>query len=375
MVSISLCMIVKNEEDVLSRCLESVSGLVDEIIIVDTGSTDRTQETAACFTDKIFAFPWQDDFAAARNEAFSHASMDYCMWLDADDLLLEADRTAFLALKETLDPSVSVVMAPYHTGFDQSGRVTFSYYRERLIKNRAGMRWAGAVHEAISPVGKVFYADFAVTHRKTRPSDPDRNLRIYQAQLAAGKALEPRQQFYYGRELYYHQEWNEALDVFERFLAGGKGWVENCIDACCHCAYCLEQLGQSEEALTALFRSFAYDRPRAEVCCEIGRWFFQRERYRQAAYWYALALICPRDDRRGGFVSLDCYGYLPCIQLCVCYSRLGDQERAETFNELAASCKPDSPAVLQNRAYFEAQTKQTCAAQQEPEEHSPEKQK
>ena len=202
MVSISLCMIVKNEEDVLSRCLESVSGLVDEIIIVDTGSTDRTQETAACFTDKIFAFPWQDDFAAARNEAFSHASMDYCMWLDADDLLLEADRTAFLALKETLDPSVSVVMAPYHTGFDQSGRVTFSYYRERLIKNRAGMRWAGAVHEAISPVGKVFYADFAVTHRKTRPSDPDRNLRIYQAQLAAGKALEPRQQFYYGRELY-----------------------------------------------------------------------------------------------------------------------------------------------------------------------------
>ena len=79
MVSISLCMIVKNEEDVLSRCLESVSGLVDEIIIVDTGSTDRTQETAACFTDKIFAFPWQDDFAAARNEAFSHASMDY--WL------------------------------------------------------------------------------------------------------------------------------------------------------------------------------------------------------------------------------------------------------------------------------------------------------
>ena len=79
MVSISLCMIVKNEEDVLSRCLESVSGLVDEIIIVDTGSTDRTQETAACFTDKIFAFPWQDDFAAARNEAFSHASMDYCV--------------------------------------------------------------------------------------------------------------------------------------------------------------------------------------------------------------------------------------------------------------------------------------------------------
>ena len=126
MVSVSLCMIVKNEEDVLERCLESAAGLADEIIIVDTGSTDRTQEIAARFTDQIFDFPWTDDFAAARNESFSHASMDYCMWLDADDVLLEADRAAFLTLKETLDPAVSVVMAPYHTGFDDSGRVTFS---------------------------------------------------------------------------------------------------------------------------------------------------------------------------------------------------------------------------------------------------------
>ena len=109
-----------------------------------------------------------------------------------------------------------------------------------------------------------------------------------------------------------------------------------------------------DEALAALFRTFTYDRPRAEVCCEIGRWFFQKERYSQAAYWYALALTCPRDDRRGGFVSPDCYGYLPCIQLCVCYSRLGDRKRAELFNELAASCKPDDPAVLQNRAFFQS---------------------
>lgn len=354
MVSISLCMIVKNEEEVLGRCLDSAAGLADEIVIVDTGSTDHTKEIAARYTNKIFDFPWRDDFAAARNESFARASMDYCMWLDADDVLLEEDRAAFLKLKESLDPAVSVVMAPYHTGFDGSGRVTFSYYRERLIKNRAGMRWGGAVHEAITPAGRVHYADFAVTHRKTRPSDPDRNLRIYQAQLDAGKILEPRQQFYYGRELYYHQRWEEALAVFEKFLAEGRGWLENCIDACCHCAYCREKLGQPEAALAALFRTFAYDRPRAEVCCELGRWFFERERYSQAAYWYALALTCPRDDRRGGFVSPDCYGYLPCIQLCVCHDRLGDRERAEEFNELAAACKPDDPAVARNRAYFQA---------------------
>ena len=359
MVSVSLCMIVKNEEDVLERCLKSVAGLVDEIILVDTGSTDRTREIAARFTDQVFDFPWQDDFSAARNESFSHASMDYCMWLDADDILLEADQKAFLALKETLDPTVSVVMAPYHTGFDESGHVTFSYYRERLIKNRAGMVWAGAVHEAVSPAGKIQYADFAVTHRKVHPSDRDRNLRIYQAQLAAGKELDPRQQFYYGRELYYHRRWEEALEVFEQFLKEDRGWVENNIDACCHCAYCHRELGHGQAALTALFRSFLYDRPRAEVCCEIGLWFFQREQYQQAAYWYALALTCSRDDRRGGFVSPDCYGYLPCIQLCVCYNRLGDQKRAEAFNELAATYKPDSPAVLHNRALFQSLSEQT----------------
>lgn len=89
MVSVSLCMIVKNEEDVLARCLESVEDLVDETVIVDTGSTDRTREIAARFTNRIFDFPWRDDFAAARNESFAHASMDYCLWLDADDVLLE----------------------------------------------------------------------------------------------------------------------------------------------------------------------------------------------------------------------------------------------------------------------------------------------
>ena len=354
MISVSLCMIVKNEEDVLARCLESAAGLVDEIILVDTGSTDRTREIAARFTEQIYDFPWRDDFAAARNESFAHASMDYCLWLDADDVLLDADRTAFMRLKETLEPNVSVVMAPYNVGFDESGRVTFSYYRERLIKNRSGMFWAGAVHEAVTPAGTLLYADFAVTHRKTRPSDPDRNLRIYQTQLAAGVQLEPRQQFYYGRELYYHSRWSEALAVFEDFLSEGRGWVENNIDACCLCARCQEELDRPDEALAPLLRTFSYDRPRAEACCEIGRWFLQREQYSKAAYWYALALTCPRDDRRGGFVSPDCYGYLPCIQLCVCHSRLGDQERAETYNELAAACKPDSPAVLHNRTWFQS---------------------
>ena len=79
---ISLCMIVRNEEAVLGRCLDSVADLVDEIILVDTGSTDNTKAVAAEYAAKIYDFPWCDDFSAARNYAVSQAVGDYWLWLD-----------------------------------------------------------------------------------------------------------------------------------------------------------------------------------------------------------------------------------------------------------------------------------------------------
>ncbi len=352
MSTISLCMIVRDEEEVLGRCLESAAGLVDEIILVDTGSKDHTREIARRFTDAVYDFAWIDDFAAARNFAFSHASCEYCMWLDADDVIAPRDREKFLSLKESLGPGVDVVMMPYYTGFDAQGRVAFSYYRERIIRNHAGMVWKGAVHEAIETKGNVRYEDCGITHQKLRPADPERNLRIFEKQLKQGKKLDPRQQYYYGRELYYHKRYQEALKVLVSFLEEGRGWLENNIEACRQCAYCWYALGQEDRALEALFSSFVYDTPRAETCCDIGRHFFDRELWDRAAYWYTRALECERQDRRGGFVLPEAYGFLPCIQLCVCCSRLGRQEEARLYNERAAGFQPDSPAVAYNRAYF-----------------------
>lgn len=350
MSTISLCMIVRDEEDVLERCLNSAADLVDEIIIVDTGSTDRTREIAQKFTDKVLAFPWTDDFAAARNFSFSQATCDYCMWLDADDVLTPPNRDKFMALKESLCDNDDVLMLRYDTGFDSQGRVTFSYYRERVV--RRGMRWIGAVHEVIETKGNVRYSDCSISHRKLRPSDPERNLRIFEKMIKEGTVLDPRQQFYYGRELYYHKRCQEALDVLSCFLAEGRGWLENNIEACRQCAYCWYALGQEGKALQSLFASFAYDVPRAETCCDIGQHFLDRGIWEQAAYWYTRALECPRRDDRGGFVLPEAYGYLPCIQLCVCCSRLGLQEEARLYNERAAGFQPDSPAVAHNRAYF-----------------------
>ena len=84
---ISLCMIVRQEEKALERCLEGIADAVEEIVIVDMGSTDRTKEIARQFTDKIYDFPWVDDFAAARNFAFSKGTGEYLLWMDAADIL------------------------------------------------------------------------------------------------------------------------------------------------------------------------------------------------------------------------------------------------------------------------------------------------
>ena len=102
MPTISLCMIVKNEEMHIARCLDSVAELVDEIIVVDTGSADRTVEIVSNYTAKVYSYLWKDDFADARNYSFSKASMDYCMWMDADDILEKAEKNKFLQLKQTL---------------------------------------------------------------------------------------------------------------------------------------------------------------------------------------------------------------------------------------------------------------------------------
>ena len=84
---LTIGMIVKNEEKVLGRCLESAKRLADEIVIVDTGSEDRTREIARQYTSRVYEIPWRDDFSQARNFSFSKAEREYCMWLDADDVI------------------------------------------------------------------------------------------------------------------------------------------------------------------------------------------------------------------------------------------------------------------------------------------------
>lgn len=355
MATISLCMIVKNEEKVLARCLDSVKPAVDEIVILDTGSTDATKDVAARYTDRIYDFPWVDDFSAARNASFAKASMTFTMWLDADDVLLPEDLEALIQLKSQLDTlDADVIMLPYHTGVDETGAPSCRFFRERLLRTGIPLTWKGRVHEAIQHQGRSLRLEKpAITHRSIKTVYTDRNLRIYQAQAAAGEPFSPRDSFYYGRELYYHKRYQEAIKVLEDFLRSGRGWVENNVEACKILSYCYEGLEDDMGAFGALTSSFFFTPPRAELCCELGRLFMKLRLYPNAIFWYELALTCSPADREGAFMNRDCYGYLPCIQLCVCYDALGDHKTAEAYNRRAGGYK-STAAYQHNLAYFAA---------------------
>ncbi len=354
MITISLCMIVRNEEDVLARCLDCVKDIVDEIIIADTGSTDSTKQIAAQFTPHVYDFEWIDDFSAARNFAFSKATKDYTMWLDADDVLTGEDRKKLAELKQQLGPEVDVVMMKYCVAPQTDGSITLTYFRERLVKTSMDFRWHEPVHEYIMFHGKILDVDISVTHMKMKAGEPGRNIRIYDNVLKKGGTLSTRSMFYYARELSYTPRLDEAIKYYRMFLESSDGWFEDKISACNELSECCRMTGDEIGWISNLFSSFRYDKPRAEGCCGIGLYFLGLKNYRLAAFWFELALRLEKPSDSWGFIHHDFWDFVPAIQLCVCYDKLGNSQEAYRYHLMSAGIKPSHPSVLYNTKYFES---------------------
>ena len=116
---------------------------------------------------------------------------------------------------------------------------SFFFYRERLLRRCGKAVWKGRIHEAVEPFGKVVREDIMIEHRKVGTGDPDRNLRIFEQMLREKGKLSPRDQYYYGKELYYHRRYRDAASVFSEYLELPDGWREDRVDACRHGAYCM----------------------------------------------------------------------------------------------------------------------------------------
>jgi glycosyltransferase involved in cell wall biosynthesis len=353
LVTVSLCMIVKNEQDTIGNCLSSIAKAVDEIVIVDTGSTDQTESIVRGYTDRVYRFKWIDDFAAARNFAFRHATKDYILWMDADDILKEEDCNKFINLKADLDPSIDSVTMFYNYAFDEFGNPISRFKRNRLVKRENQFKWFGAIHEYLEVRGNIVDSDITVTHCRIH-NKSDRNLKIFQNRLMKGEEFTPRDLYYYANELFDHKKYNRAISYYNKFLATGKGWVEDEITTCSKLTDCYHSLGNPEMELESVFRSFQYDSPRSEFCCRLGYYFLNRKQYEPAVFWYKLATELIRPLHNWGFANPKFSTWLPHLQLCVCYDRLGQYETAYRHNELARSYRPNDSNVLQNKKYLEA---------------------
>ena len=348
MIEISLCMIVKNEEKMLAACLESVKDLVNEIIIVDTGSEDNTKEIAKQFTDRIYDFEWIGDFAAARNFAFSKGTKEYLMWLDADDVLLPEDRQKFLELKKTMSPEVDVVIMNYNLGVEENGLPKVKFKRERLIKRSRNYLWVEPVHEYVefSYSHNILYSDIGITHRHRENRITIRNLKIIENVLENKGILNSRQLYYYGRELTANQQYKEAADAFNEFFLKDK---ENCtsfyLTAFQDLYHCYKQLNDNENAIKSLLKSFEYIPPRAEIICKIAYFYKEQGKITNAISWFQIALNLTKPNEDLGYIAEDLWGFIPATELATIYLMQENLKEALFYLKKAAECKPSHPII------------------------------
>lgn len=330
MITISLCMIVKNEERVLARCLDSVADLMDEIIIVDTGSTDSTKEIAARYTDKIYDFSWIDDFSAARNFAFSKASMEYIYSADADEVLSDENREKYRVLKQTLLPEVELVQMKYTNQLQFGSVYNFDEeYRPKLFKRKREFVWEGAIHETVRLEPVVFDSDIVITHMPEK-SHARRDLDNFCRQVRAGVRLPKRLHNMYARELFIAGESEDFANAAEFFVASAADNErdgEEIAEACLVAARAA-RLAKDTVAFFKYASKVIAEEGCSEICCELGSFYEALDDYDEAVIWYYNAAY-----ETTPILSIQTGEGQALEGLVRCYERLGMEEQAAVYRE------------------------------------------
>ncbi len=276
--TLSLTLIVRNEEVHIPRVLEHAHIYADEIVIVDTGSEDNTKQAARRFTENIFDFEWCDDFAKARNYGIDRCSGDFIMWLDADDVVSEEDAHRIKDLIAT-DPQWDVGWCNYHISQDELGNTTYLTKRERIFRNNKGIQFVYPVHEVlkltpdlVNDVGLDF---INVYHRNIHrwQSSTDRNLRILE-QHSEDEAYSDDYRFWmtfanecstigdYSRAVEYY---SKALSIAPSFCSDHQNMMELSLG---HAYYAM---GDADLSLAAYERAIAVYAGRREPYFEAGK--------------------------------------------------------------------------------------------------------
>jgi glycosyltransferase involved in cell wall biosynthesis/Tfp pilus assembly protein PilF len=285
-------MIVRNEESYLARCLESVRGLADDIVVVDTGSSDGTTAIARAFGARVFDFPWRDDFSRARNFSLEQAAGSWILVLDADESVAARDRATIRGAPHRDEVNVVVVPQRHYLasgtiagwqagsgGYDEGLPFPgfFDVDCRRLFRNRPWLRFQNRVHETIVSTDSSHPVVAArgnwVIHHFGKAGDADvlRAKAEAYLRMGIGKAEEdpsdPRAHYELGIQYAEISRHEAALASFERALALVPGFS----DVPFRIALCLCRLDRHREALAAL-RTAARTLPQlaSEIALEEG---------------------------------------------------------------------------------------------------------
>lgn len=329
MVTISLCMIVKNEEKILARCLDSLKGIYDEAIIVDTGSTDATKEIAHRYTNKVFDFKWIDDFAAARNYAMEQATCNYIYMADADEVLDEENRKKFLALKQVLDGSVEIVQMTYANQLSNGSVYNFDKeLRAKLYKRVRNFTFVDPIHEVVREAPVVFDSDIEILHLQ-ESTHSDRDLLTFEKAIKKNGRLSNRLCLLYARELYKagtKEHFQNASEFFE--TVAGESSDEDlikaadivlakkaflCDDVCSLMKYSLKDVATEGSC---------------EMCCILGDFFYQKGDWKEATVWYYNAAFETKPA-----MDIDASASVPIKALVRIFEEQGDMETAQFYRQ------------------------------------------
>lgn len=290
MVTVSLCMIVKNEEAVLARCLDSLKGLMDEIIIVDTGSTDRTKEIAKQYTSQVYDYVWQQDFSQARNYSLSLASCDYVYCADADEVLDEENRQRFLQLKQVLLPEIEIVQMLYSGQYDSNTVYNFDEeYRPKLFRRLRAFQFMDPIHETLRLDPIVYDSDIRIFH-KPHGLHTDRDMQIFS--LHYDKEDAPVISLHllkmYAKELFIsgkQEHFIQAIPICERVLVKDSCQKEELLYASCILARAYRLSGNIGAFFKYAMKAALSDSC-SEICMELGHFYEEQNDINEAHIWY-----------------------------------------------------------------------------------------
>lgn len=346
MITISVCMIVKNEEKILKRCLESLKDIADEFVIVDTGSVDNTKKIALEYTKKVYDYQWINDFADARNFSFSKAEMEYIYTADADEILDEKNIQSFKALKSVLLPDIEIVQMLYTNQLHYGTTYNFEKeYRPKLFKRLRQFTWINPIHETVNIEPVIYNSEIEIIHMP-QESHANRDFKNILNVIKRGDYISKSLYIMYAKELFIAGEDKDFADAKEYFEKSIK--YEQRSEDELRAAQCvLTKAGRITKDFDCILKNslknFALKEAASEVCFEIGEYFYEKNDFEEALIWFYNAAY-----ETSAELNIHYSGDYPLLRISQCYERLNMPNEAKQYDELAKSwILPQSDDVRQ----------------------------